>query len=95
MSKNAKQKWREICEKKGLLSVGDNLKAQRNFAYSKGDIVGIVGDCMAEFEIMEVKPKNHYAVKCLKLAHPHPEQSAMKIGQLYQVPKSRIMVKLR
>lgn len=96
MSKNAKRKLKEYHERHGVLfSVSDILKAQKGFKYSKGDIVGIVGDCMAEFEVMEVKPKNQYVVKCLLLHHPNPEQSAMKIGQLYQTPGSRITVKLR
>jgi hypothetical protein len=71
------------------------MKKQKS-KYSTGDIVGIVGGCMAEFEVINVDlDKKRYAVKCLKLAHPHPEQSSMKIGQIYGVPEYRIMVKLR
>jgi hypothetical protein len=62
--------------------------------YKIGDVVGVCSNCMAEFEIKGFE-KNGYKAKCLLLHLSNPEQSSIKIGQVYFVKESQIVLKLR
>ena len=59
--------------------------------YRKGDIVGVVGNCMAEFLILGPHGKKNYKAKCLTI---HASESDMKIGTEYSLAPNRIVLKL-
>lgn len=77
----------------------EKKKKNHVYKYKIGDIVGVVTNCMSEFEITGFEKNTKlgfgYKAKCLLLHLSNPEESEIKIGQEYFVKEEQIVLKLR
>lgn len=68
--------------------------------YKVDDIVGIIGDCMADCKIVECLSKKKgqslsYVATAVKIHHPKPKESFFGRNKTFNVRENQIVVKLR
>jgi len=68
--------------------------------FKVGDVVGVVGDCMCNCEILEIIPKkkgqsHSYIAKAVKISHPNPEETFFGKNEKFIVRDNEILVRLR
>ena len=67
--------------------------------YKLGDIVGVVGDCMADCKIVRRPRKKKgqaltYVATAIDIHHPNPKESFFGKNKYFIIPEKRIVVKL-
>jgi hypothetical protein len=67
--------------------------------YKKGDIVGVIGDCMAECKILEVLPKKKgektsYVATAMKIAHPDPDSTFFGKNEQFCITDKQVVLKI-
>jgi hypothetical protein len=67
--------------------------------YKKGDLVGIISDCMADCRILRRLPKREgqalsYVVTAERIHHPKPKESFFGKNEKFTVRERDILVKL-
>jgi len=68
--------------------------ASDKYKYKKGDIVGIVADCMADCKVIKLLPNKEYELEAIKIHHPKPKESFFGKNKRFKARQNQITVKL-
>jgi len=72
----------------------DEAHTSEKHRYKKGDIVGIVADCMADCKIIKLLPNKEYELQAVKIHHPNPKESFFGKNKRFKAKQNQITVKL-